>query len=113
MKSLAPLVKSKGKNICEPSEMHAGGSRAGSCMCVCERVPPVGFSVWRIDRRGPDSPGLRSQRQSGQDYHITDRIPFPYKVTSFIREMETDLINMRALFEISLLSIFRHEELID
>lgn len=58
----------------------------------------------------PDSPRLHTQCQPGQDYHITDRIPSPYKVTSFT---ETDLIKMRALFEISLLSIFRHEELID
>lgn len=60
-----------------------------------------------------DWPRLCSQRQPGQDYHITDRIPFPYKVTSFIREMETDLINVKLLFEFSLLSISRHEELID
>lgn len=79
-----------------------GGINMRVCVCVCA-----------VCGRGPDSPRLRSQRQSGQDYHITDRIPFPYKVTSFIHEMETDLINMRLLFEISLLSIFRHEELID
>lgn len=55
--------------------------------------------------RGADSPRLHPQRQPGPDYHITDRIPFPYMVTSFIREMETDLINMTSSFESSPLSI--------
>lgn len=53
-------------------------------------------------------PRLRPQRQSGPDYHITDRIPFPYMVTSFIREMQTDLINVTSLFESKLLSILRN-----
>ena len=77
------------------------------CACVCEDVPSVAFSVWGNDRQGPDSPRLCSQHPSGQDYHITDRIPLPYKVKRFIHEMETDLINMKVLFEISLLSIFQ------
>ena len=69
------------------SEVHAGSGRARS-QCVCDLS--LAFSVWRNDKRGPESvPRLRLQH--GQDYHITDRIPLPYKVTSFIREMETDL----------------------
>lgn len=110
--SAVPQKEGKEKKKCLWTEWDAfWGWYSGITVCVC--APSVGFSVWRNGRRGPDSPRLRSQRQSGQDYHITDRIPFPYKVTSFVREMETDLINKRALFEISLLSIFRHEELID
>lgn len=77
------------------------------CVCFVYMWPS---HFYRNDSRGPDSPRLRSQHQPGQDYHITDRIPPPYKV---IHERDTDLINMKVLFEISLLSIFRHKELID
>lgn len=72
------------------------------CVCVC-------VIYWH----GPDSPRLPPQRQSGLDYHFTDRVPLPYMVTSFIHEMETDLINEKFLLEIGLLSVLRHQELID
>lgn len=72
-------------------------------MCVC--VSSIG--------RGQIQPRLPPQRQSGLDYHFTDGVPLPYMATSFIHEMETDLINETFLFEIGLLSLLRHQELID
>lgn len=78
-----------------------------------EHSQSVSFLVCRNDRQGPDSLSLHSpQRHSLQDYHITDRIPFSHEENGFIQEIEKDLIDLK-LFGITLLSVFRHEELID
>lgn len=90
------------KDIASPRAEHCtpkGGKGIKQCLCTTVKCK-LGILEQGVCVIHPLH--LRSQRESGLDYHITDRIPFPYKVTSFIREIETALIKKAMIFEISL-----------
>ena len=108
-------IKSPRTGCCIPK----GSDKRKQCLWAAVRCKPgvleqfvcacVGVWEWSIGK-GPNCPTSSYSVSLGRIITLLTGFPFPYKVTSFIREKETDLIHKSVLFEISLLPILRHSE---